>query len=164
MKQKVIEERRKQNRKEMWGGLVILILGIGLCAMVMMLPVSVMVNAHAETIPVHLEETLNIPDMQGNMMYLDAIRRQTDRPLEIVDGDDLTAEYIESRDIRHSILVEHAWSTSDGNGYGTFADGCTTAYNATVPEGRTVHSYYVYNPYTDYVDDVEAVIDCGAIR
>ena len=39
-----------------------------------------------------------------------------------------------------------------------------TWYNKKVKKDKTVTSYYIYNPYTNYEDDIVAVIDNGKIR
>lgn len=39
-----------------------------------------------------------------------------------------------------------------------------TWYNKKVKKGKTVTSYYIYNPYTNYTDDIIAVIDNKKIR
>lgn len=37
-------------------------------------------------------------------------------------------------------------------------------YNKKVKKGKTVKSYYIYNPYTNWEDDIVAVVDNGRIR
>ena len=61
------------------------------------------------------------------------------------------------------VLIEIIDSKSDGKS-GTTEDGYYIAYNKTVPVGEYVTSYIIYNPDTDYVDDVVAVVDNGEIR
>lgn len=39
-----------------------------------------------------------------------------------------------------------------------------TWYNAKIKKGKTVTSYYIFNPYTNYEDDIVAVIDNKKIR
>lgn len=39
-----------------------------------------------------------------------------------------------------------------------------TWYNAKVKKGKEVKSYYIYNPYTNYEDDIVAVVDNKKIR
>lgn len=39
-----------------------------------------------------------------------------------------------------------------------------TWYNKKVKRGKTVMSYYIYNPYTNYKDDIVAVVDNKNIR
>lgn len=37
-------------------------------------------------------------------------------------------------------------------------------YNKKVKKGKTVKSYYIYNPYTNYEDDIVAVVDNKSLR
>ncbi len=39
-----------------------------------------------------------------------------------------------------------------------------TWYNTKVKKGKTVKSYYIYNPYTNWEDDIVAVVDNKKIR
>lgn len=39
-----------------------------------------------------------------------------------------------------------------------------TWYNKKVKKGKTVKSYYIYNPYTNYDDDIVAVVDNNLLR
>ena len=72
-------------------------------------------------------------------------------------------EAIESR-TDDVLLVEITESVSDGGRYGTDTEGYIIYYNRDIPEGYQVTSYIVYNPYTQYGDDVVAVVDSGMVR
>ena len=39
-----------------------------------------------------------------------------------------------------------------------------TWYNKKVKKGKTVKSYYIYNPHTNYEDDIVAVVDNKSLR
>lgn len=61
-------------------------------------------------------------------------------------------------------IVEVVQSWSDGESGGYDKDGYYIAYNKDVPVGEEVWSVVVYNPLTDYCDDVIAVYDNGMWR
>lgn len=48
--------------------------------------------------------------------------------------------------------------------YGYSKKGEYVKYNKKVKKGKKAISYFIYNPETNYCDDVVAVIDCGKIR
>lgn len=62
------------------------------------------------------------------------------------------------------IYVEVFHSRSCGGDYGFTKEGWYTAYNKYVEEGKVVKSYLIYNPYTNYCDDLVAVVDNQQIR
>ncbi len=79
----------------------------------------------------------------------------------------LTNKKIAKRYAKTHYTVVWIWkiySKSNGNGYGTCEDGSMVAYNKKVKKGKRVVSYLVYNPYSNYCDDVVAVIDNKRIR
>lgn len=61
------------------------------------------------------------------------------------------------------VLVEVIDTESHGE-YGLDENGCYVSYNKTVPVGKYVTSYIIYNPETNGIDDVVAVVDNGEIR
>lgn len=61
------------------------------------------------------------------------------------------------------VYVEKMVSYSKGN-YGYTKDGYYIRYNKKVKKGKKVVSYCIYNPKTNYCDDVVAVIDNKRIR
>ena len=70
----------------------------------------------------------------------------------------------EDRVSETKIYVEKSESVSSGNAYGYSDDGYYIVYNCPVEKGKTVISYCIYNPHTNYIDDVVAVVDNGEIR
>lgn len=62
------------------------------------------------------------------------------------------------------VWIEQIYSKSKGNGYGVTENGSILAYNKKVKKGKRVVSYCIYNPYTNYTDDVVAVVDNKKIR
>ena len=64
------------------------------------------------------------------------------------------------------VYVEKFVSYSDGKRKksGHSKEGWYICYNKGVKKGKKVISYCVYNPYTNYCDDVTAVIDNHKIR
>ncbi len=71
-------------------------------------------------------------------------------PCDVGDGRTMIVEVVDS------------WSDGDESGYDK--DGAYIAYNIPVPKGEHVRSIVVYNPCTDYCDDVIAVYDNGMWR
>lgn len=70
---------------------------------------------------------------------------------------------MENRKGKNIVYVERFVSYSKGK-YGLSKKGEYVKYNKRVKKGKKVVSYFVYNPYTNYFDDVVAVIDCKKIR
>ena len=70
---------------------------------------------------------------------------------------------MENRKGKKIVFVERFVSYSKGK-YGYSKKGEYVRYNKKVPKGKKVISYFIYNPETNYCDDVVAVIDCGKIR
>ena len=73
------------------------------------------------------------------------------------------AKRMEHRKGTKYVYVEKFTSYSKGR-YGYSKKGEYVRYNKYVKKGKKVVSYFVYNPYTNYCDDVVVVIDCGKIR
>ena len=70
---------------------------------------------------------------------------------------------MEHRKDKKVVYVEKFISYSKGK-YGYSKKGEYVKYNKKVKKGKKVVSYFVYNPYTNYCDDVVAVIDNKMIR
>lgn len=70
---------------------------------------------------------------------------------------------MENRKGKNVVYVERFVSYSRGK-YGYSKKGEYVRYNKKVKKGKKVISYFIYNPKTNYCDDVVAVIDCGKIR
>ena len=62
------------------------------------------------------------------------------------------------------VYIEVVKSRSRGNRHGTTSLGCCIGYNIKVSKGKRITSYVIWNPCTDYCDDVVAVVDNGRIR
>lgn len=62
-----------------------------------------------------------------------------------------------------AIEVEKSIASEKGN-YGFNSDGYYIAYNKYRNPGSTVYSVFVYNPFTDYNDDIILAYDSGMIR
>lgn len=72
-----------------------------------------------------------------------------------------------SRAVKHhkgKMIVEVVKSKSLGNKWGKTKDGCRIKYNKKVKRGKMVVSYLIYNPRSNGIDDVIAVIDNKVIR
>ena len=74
------------------------------------------------------------------------------------------AEKIENRKGTKVVWIWKIYSKSNGNRYGTCEDGSIIAYNKKVKKGKRVVSYCIYNPYTNYCDDIVAVVDNKIVR
>lgn len=63
------------------------------------------------------------------------------------------------------VYIEKCTTISNGKGGGFTKKGhYYVAYNKMVKKGKKVTSYFVYNPYTNYCDDVVAAVDNKMIR
>ena len=71
---------------------------------------------------------------------------------------------IENRKDTGVVWIWKIYSQSDGGKYGTCEDGTTIAYNKNVKKGKRIVSYCIYNPHTNYFDDIVAVVDNKIIR
>lgn len=74
------------------------------------------------------------------------------------------SEKIEHRKGTKVVWIWKIYSKSNGGKYGTCEDGSIIAYNKKVKKGKRVVSYCIYNPYTNYCDDIVAVVDNKKVR
>lgn len=74
------------------------------------------------------------------------------------------SEKIEHRKGTKVVWIWKIYSKSNGGKYGTCEDGSIIAYNKKVKKGKRIVSYCIYNPYTNYCDDIVAVVDNKKIR
>lgn len=79
--------------------------------------------------------------------------------MKIVSLDELP----DNRTKSNCVYIEKIVSFSNGKS-GTTTDGFYIAYNKRVPKGQKVISYAIWNPYTNYCDDVVQVFDNGTSR
>ena len=73
-------------------------------------------------------------------------------------------ETMDNRENTNIIYVEILHSRADGVKGGWTKEGWYIAYNTKVEKGTIVKSYLIYNPYSNYCDDIVAVVDNGLIR
>ena len=82
-------------------------------------------------------------------------------------------EVITHRKDTNTVWVQIETSVSSGKkdrrngmywGYVKGQNYYKTWYNKKVKKGKTVKSYYIFNPYTNYEDDIVAVVDNQKIR
>lgn len=73
------------------------------------------------------------------------------------------AKKMENRKNKGVMYVERFVSYSKGR-YGYSKKGEYVRYNTYVKKGKKVISYFIYNPNTNYCDDVVAVVDNKKIR
>lgn len=71
---------------------------------------------------------------------------------------------IEKRKGQKKVYVEKIFSKSQGKYGYTLKGHYYIAYNKKVKKGKKVTSYLIYNPKTNYIDDVVAVVDNKMIR
>lgn len=71
---------------------------------------------------------------------------------------------LKTRKGKHVVYIEVIKSVSHGRWGRTTKYGCYIKYNKPVRKGKKVSSYCIYNPNTNYYDDVTSVIDNGMIR
>lgn len=91
-------------------------------------------------------------------------RQYNKTKIKIVKGYSLkTEKIITHRKGKNYIVVEKFVSYSYGR-YGYSKDGYYITYNKKVKRGKRVVSYCIYNPYTNYIDDVTFVVDNKKVR
>ena len=73
------------------------------------------------------------------------------------------ANKIEHRQGTNTVYIEKFVSYSKGK-YGYSKKGEYVKYNKKVKKGKKVTSYFVYNPNTNYCDDIIAVVDNHKLR
>ena len=80
--------------------------------------------------------------------------------------DDYNEKVILHRKGKKVVYVEKFVSYSSGKKYksGYSEEGYYICYNKKVPKGKKVVSYLIYNPRTNYCDDIVAVVDNNKIR
>lgn len=71
---------------------------------------------------------------------------------------------INTRKGKRIVYVEVVKSRSRGNRHGTTTLGYVIGYNMKISKGKQVTDYVIWNPYTDYCDDVVAVVDNARVR
>lgn len=76
----------------------------------------------------------------------------------------LTNKMIRERATKHIIYIEICKSVSSGGKSDTQDGKYYVAYNKKVRKGKKVTSYCIWNPCTNYCDDITAVVDNGKIR
>lgn len=77
--------------------------------------------------------------------------------------DEYDEEVITNRANTGKVYVEIFISYADGH-HGWSKEGYYIAYNKEVEKGEVVISYFIYNPYSNYYDDIVAGIDNGIVR
>ena len=82
---------------------------------------------------------------------------------KVVKLNKYNAKKIEHRKGKNIVYIEKFVSYSKGK-YGYSKEGYYVKYNKRVKKGKKVTSYFIYNPYTNYSDDVVAVVDNHKIR
>jgi len=92
-------------------------------------------------------------------------RQYNKTKIKIVKGYNAKTEKIVThRKGKNYIVVEKFVSYSCGGRYGYSKDGYYITYNKKVKKGKRVVSYCIYNPYTNYFDDVVYVVDNRKVR
>lgn len=76
----------------------------------------------------------------------------------------LFSKKLNNRKGKKIVYVEKVVSISNGKGGGIIKGKWYIAYNKKVKKGKKVVSYCIWNPYTNYCDDIVAVVDNKRIR
>lgn len=102
-----------------------------------------------------------------NWQIVKELARKTGKPIKLVN--EITTperklwKLIEHRKGKPYVLVTKVVSVSDGSDHGWYTtnEGYTyiIGYNKRVPKGKKVTSYIIWNPKTNYEDDVLYVVD-----
>lgn len=71
---------------------------------------------------------------------------------------------IDNRKGKKTVYIEKLVSKSKGKYGYTIKGHYYIKYNRKVTKGKKVVSYLLWNPYTNYIDDVAAVVDCKMVR
>lgn len=71
---------------------------------------------------------------------------------------------IDNRKGKKTVYIEKLVSKSRGSYGYTIKGHYYIKYNKKVKKGNKVVSYLLWNPYTNYIDDVVAIVDCKKIR
>ena len=95
-------------------------------------------------------------------------RKEGYRKIKLICENDMTDKafwkVVDNRREKPYIVVSKVYSISDGTGYGwygtkTKGTNYIIAYNKRVPKGKRVLSYVIWNPKTNYCDDILYVVD-----
>ena len=98
----------------------------------------------------------------------DLCRKSGYKKIRLIKSNELTDKQfwriVERRKGKSYIIVEKIVSVSDGTGHGWYSTktkgtNYIIGYNRKVPKGKTVTSYVIWNPTTNYEDDVLYVVD-----
>ena len=92
----------------------------------------------------------------------EVVQKKYKKPIKLLKK--YNAKIVCDRKNKKYVVVEKVVSISNGKGGGFDKDGYYIAYNKKVKKGKKVVSYLVYNPKTNYEDDVVFVIDNNKIR
>lgn len=95
-------------------------------------------------------------------------RKEGYSKIKLVCENDMTDKafwkVVENRRGKSYIVVSKVYSISDGTGYGWYSTktkgtNYIIAYNKRIPKGKKVLSYTIWNPKTNYCDDILYVVD-----
>lgn len=93
------------------------------------------------------------------------------KKIKIIDGNGSEEKYwnvVLHRKNKSYVVVEKVVSVGNGTRHGwyTTKDGnrYIIGYNKKVPKGKRITSYVIWNPKTNYCDDVTYVVDNGKVR
>ena len=87
------------------------------------------------------------------------------KPIKMIQGySKKITHFITHRKNKKYIIVEKVVSISSGGRSGYDNHHKYITYNKKVRKGKKVISYLIYNPYTDYHDDIIFIVDNGKVR
>jgi hypothetical protein len=87
------------------------------------------------------------------------------KPIKMISGySEKNTNIIGNRKNKNYIIVEKVISFSSGNNFGYDKYNYFIKYNKKVKKNKKVISYLIYNPNTNYLDDIIYIVDNGMIR
>lgn len=109
------------------------------------------------------------PDFKTNWQIVKKLcRKEGYRRIKLICENEMTDrafwKVVDNRRDKPYIVVSKVYSISDGTGYGWYSTktkgtNYIIGYNRRVPKGKRVLSYVVWNPKTNYCDDILYVVD-----
>lgn len=98
---------------------------------------------------------------KSNLQIVKQLCKSLKKPIKFVP---INSKKILHRKNKNYIVVEKVVSYSSGKKYGYTKEGYYIAYNKKVPKNKKVVSYFIYNPKTNYFDDILWAIDNNTYR
>ena len=101
---------------------------------------------------------------KSNIQIVKQLCKKFKKPVKIISSNGNFVKTILHRKGKNYILVRKIVSYSSGKKYGWTKDGQYIGYNKKVPKHKKVVSYFIYNPKTNYFDDLLWIVDNNTYR